>query len=354
MAACTEKPAQKLKGAFAGFGNIAVNGHLPAYRNEERITITAVADPMPEAAEGCRRLIPGARFYRDVPSMLASEELDFVDIATPPGTHADNIRMALEAGCHVLCEKPLVLSTTDYQEISQLKRAGDLVVYTVHNWRYASIFQKASELVSSGAAGRINRIIYTVIRTRPSISAGENSINDNWRLKPEMAGGGILVDHGWHAFYMVNEWMGSVPKKVECTLENRKYKDIPLEDTATVYLEYQDAHAEIFFTWAGDRRSNNVVIQGSKGTLTVDDDRLVIENGNKSEELVFPQPLSRGSHHPEWYGAVVADFMAEVEDPKLRGRNFHEAGWCQHIMEKCNESHRDESPKPLAHPDITG
>ena len=354
MTTCTDKPANKLKGAFAGFGNIAVNGHLPAYRNEDRITITAVADPMPQAAEECRQLIPGAMFFRDVPSMLEAAELDFVDIATPPGTHAENIMMALESGCHVLCEKPLVLNTTDYQEISQLKQSRDLVVYTVHNWRYASILQKASNLVSSGAAGRVKKIIYTVIRTRPSISAGENSIDDNWRLKPEMAGGGILADHGWHAFYMVNEWMGSAPQKVECTLENRKYKDIPLEDTATVYLEYQDAQAEIFFTWAGDKRSNNVVIQGSEGVLRVDDDRLVVENGGGREEFVFSQPLSQGSHHPDWYGAVVADFIAEVENPKLRGRNFHEAGWCQHIMEKCNESHRDKSSKELEHPDVTG
>ena len=339
-----------LKGAIIGFGNIAVNGHLPGYSRNSDTVITAVMDVMPQAAEKCLAIMPEAAFYSDMDKLLSMEEVDFVDIATPPGTHASNILKALDHGRHVLCEKPLVLKGSDYEAIASLSREKACVVHTVHNWQYAPIFKETDRLLASDAVGKVRKIEYTVIRTRPSIAAGETGVDDNWRIDPDMAGGGILVDHGWHAFYMINKWVGQNPLWVECSLENRKYTDIPLEDTAEALVGYENAEARLFFTWAGDDRSNRVRIQGEKGSILVDDDTIMLEAPQGSREIQFPEALSQGSHHPEWYGEVIENFVSEIRDPERAARNFIEAGWCQAMMETCGVSSTEGCRKTITPP----
>jgi len=339
-----------LKGAIIGFGNIAINGHLPGYSTNSDTVITAVMDVMPQAAEKCREILPQASFYNQIDRLFAEEDIDFVDIATPPGTHAANILKALEHGRHVLCEKPLVLKGSEYKKIASLSSEKGCVVHTVHNWRHAPIFKETDRLLASGAVGKVKKIEYTVIRTRPSIAAGETGVDDNWRIDPEMAGGGILVDHGWHAFYMINQWTGENPLWVECSLENRKYTDIPLEDTAEVLVGYDNAESRLFFTWAGDARSNRVMIQGESGSILVDDDVIRVETPQASRDIQFPEALSQGSHHPEWYGEVIQNFVSEIMDIERAGRNFLEAGWCQTMMETCALSSSEGVRKTLVPP----
>lgn len=329
------------RGAIIGFGHIATNGHLPAYRRHSRLNITAVADRLPSAARTCARELPRAIFYEDAARLLEKEKIDFIDIATPPSLHAGLICRGLAAGRHVLCEKPLVLQKSDLERIASLAKNTGKVIFTAHNWRYAPIFQEISRLIDEQAIGNVRQITYTVIRTQPSVTVGEGEVCTNWRLNPEIAGGGILVDHGWHAFYMLNQWAGSAPQQVACRLENRKYTDIAVEDTASITIDYRNLTAKLFFTWAGDRRQNHVAVDGSSGWLHVNDDTLQIENNAGRRQLNFTQALSGGSHHPDWYGRVLDDFLHEIETPALRGRNLEEAAWCLHLLDACRRSHKN-------------
>ncbi len=328
-----------LRGAIIGFGNIAVNGHLPAYRNHPHIEITAVMDALPATGELCRNVLPRSAFYSDADALLEKETVDFVDIATPPGTHAELICRALRRGAHVLCEKPLVLTTGELEAVARLAAETRKTVFTVHNWRHAPIFRQISELIARSAVGDVGRISYEVIRTRPSVTVEEGGAGTNWRLNPEIAGGGILVDHGWHAFYMVTQWAGGTPRWVHCRLENRKYNRIPVEDTASVEIGYPGVKARIFFTWAGSRRRNRVVIEGTHGTITADDDVIVLTRGEEKRRYAFPEALSQGSHHPEWYGFIMDEFVGEMQSGHVPGRNLEEAAWCLALLDACRKSH---------------
>ncbi len=123
-----------LKGGIIGFGNIAVNGHLPGWKEREGIRISAVMDVDASRQKECDRLLPDARFYNSVDEMLEREQFDFIDLATPPSTHAPILKKCLDKDIHVLCEKPLVLSTDDLKSVSRLAKQKDRVVFTVHNW----------------------------------------------------------------------------------------------------------------------------------------------------------------------------------------------------------------------------
>ncbi len=326
-----------VKGAIIGFGHIAANGHVPAYRADSRVDIKAVCDSHPDRKALKDRLLPGSRFYCSADKLLHKEDIDFVDVSTPPAAHGTYILQALASGRHVLCEKPLVLDTEDLLKIWKMMEEEARTVVTVHNWRYSPILQKVRDLVQEGVAGKIQNMEYRVIRTQPSVAV-EGETSENWRLNPAVAGGGILVDHGWHAFYLVNEWADKTPQRVKCRLENRKFNDIQVEDTADVLFEYEDIKARLFFTWAGQERSNSILIQGTLGEIRVMDDTILVENETGSSRISFAEGLSAGSHHADWYGAVLDEFIVEMKDPQAAGRNFHEAACCFNLLEHCKRS----------------
>ena len=102
-----------LNGAIIGFGNVATTAHMPLWKKDKRFNIKAVLEPDAQRADKARAMLPGIALYNDMDRMLKNEQLDFVDICSPPCTHKQYITEACCAGLHVLCEKPLVCSVAE-------------------------------------------------------------------------------------------------------------------------------------------------------------------------------------------------------------------------------------------------
>lgn len=333
-----------LKGAIIGLGNVAVHGHLPGWEGCERVRIVAAADALESRLVEARRRFPKAGLYAEVEALLASEPLDFLDICTPPGTHAPLTRLALDRGLHVLCEKPLVLSPDELRLVRRAQAESGRVLHTVHNWLYAPIILKATELIRAGRIGTVRRIHWQVLRREPSIAVGPvlsgptGLTTGNWRLDPTMAGGGILLDHGWHALYIILRWLDQDPSMIAATLEKRAHPEWPVEDTATVRLNFPEAVADIFLTWAASSRSNSAVIDGTSGTIRVDDDILLLTGETGEQRWKFEPPLSQGSHHPDWFSRVRDDFLREISGEAQDGKNLAEASLCAQLLHLAKES----------------
>ena len=77
-----------LRGAFIGFGNVAAKGHLPGWQSRNDVSILAATDAVAARREAFLAASPGGRCYDSVDELLSGETLDFVDICTPPGSHA--------------------------------------------------------------------------------------------------------------------------------------------------------------------------------------------------------------------------------------------------------------------------
>ena len=131
-----------LKGAFIGFGNVAANGHLPGWRARDDVRIVAATDAAASRREAFLAACPDGRWYETVDDLLAGEKLDFVDICAPPGSHAALIERALDAGLHVLSEKPLVTRVEDAKRIAKAAaRAGRVAAYGAQLARSADLPQ---------------------------------------------------------------------------------------------------------------------------------------------------------------------------------------------------------------------
>src|SRR5687768_12932080 len=100
-----------LNGAIIGFGEVARNGHWPAYAVNPDMKIVAVVDRTAERRELAARLSPGVATFATFDEVPASMPIDFVDICTPPALHPQPMLKALARGCHVLCEKPFLLDS---------------------------------------------------------------------------------------------------------------------------------------------------------------------------------------------------------------------------------------------------
>jgi predicted dehydrogenase len=225
----------------------------------------------------------------------------------------------LRAGLHVLCEKPLTLDPEAFAVIRTESEARGLAVYAVNNWAYSPQWARLLDVAGSGALGAIRHAEILVLRARPSVSA----LPGDWRKDPAVAGGGILVDHGWHNLYLMRRLLGAGAALHSSALA----PEGAVDEAATVLLSAPGSTGVLHLTWRAAERSNAALVVGERGTAELRDDVLVIRAGGTEETVRFPEKLSAGSAHPEWLAAMWPAFEAECAG-RGRGANLAEASFC--------------------------
>ena len=325
----TKRP-QRLRGAIVGFGNMAERGHLPGWLKERRISLEAVCEPTPQRRRRAKQLLPSVRIYRSPEELFARESLDFVDICTPPPSHAELMVDALRQGVHVLCEKPFVGTRKELQTVRRLSNRQKRIAFPVHNWKDAPVLAKAIDWVRKGLIGKVLHSEFHTLRFRPAVGLTP------WRSEKEASGGGwIFMDHGWHGIYLLLNFHADRPCTVSAWMSPSPSGQAQAEETAHLLLGFRDATASLFLTWKADRRYNSARIYGEKGVLVLDDDRVVLRPGKGATRVAtYRHPLSHGSHHPEWFGHVLDRCLRAVKDRRLATKELEEASLCLEITRK--------------------
>ena len=300
----------KLRGAISGFGEVAARAHLPGWRTRENINLTVVHDPVSERRHEAIRLIKNVRVYDDLGLMLDGEAPDFVDIASPPALHAEAARAALIAGAHVLVEKPLCLTLAEFDELTNLAREKERVLMCVHNWKHSPPHASARRAIESGRVGAIRSILIERLRTEP---AGAGGSGGRWR-KSSASGGGILIDHGWHVFYLMR-WLsgGDTPTAVSARLESAA--GIEVEDVADLRVSFASGCVgRAHLSWRAPARKTSALIEGEKGSIEIDGERVTLSNrAGGSADLSAPD-IADDSYHSAWFTGVAEDFERTVTE----------------------------------------
>jgi predicted dehydrogenase len=315
-----------LRGAIIGFGAVAANGHLPAYLKSREAKIVAVVDRTEERRKAAVKSLPEIATFATIEDLAANTEVDFVDICTPPALHGEPILEALARGWNVLCEKPLLLDLVELEKVRNLARESERAVVPVHNWKYAPIIRHATQVMHSGAIGPLREIEIETLRVEDC--AAVDPAHPNWRRDPAVAGGGVLMDHGWHAIYLARHWFGEDPVEVEATLHRAAPNGI--EDEATLKLRFPKGRATIFLTWRAEARRNTMRLQGERGQIAIDDDTLKIAG----EEVRFESALSAGSHHADWFETMLPDVIKSFRAPESARKSFEEAALCLSVIRR--------------------
>ncbi len=307
-----------------GFGKIAENGHLPALQSLAGVQVTAIADVSPERLDRARSLVQGVALYDDPLQLIFEGEVDAVDICTPPKSHVDLILAACERGLpDIVCEKPLVLSEDDYVQVARAKQRSSSRVVSVNNWVHSDLNRHVSEVLDEGMIGSVQSI---ELRTgRPDCALGDVGWMPRWRTDPAHAGGGIILDHGWHQLYLLLGWMRAPIESVSAMIRTADDRHHPVEDEARIDMSFPAAHGRIELSWTSKGRTNGGLIYGSRGSITIHDDRVVIENGRGRHALPFCGKLTESSYHPEWFEKMFRYNVLDKGRDEAE-RNFAEAG----------------------------
>ncbi len=226
---------------------------------------------------------------------------------------------ALARGWHVLCEKPFLLDAAVLEEVRA--RRGELAVMPVHNWKYAPVIRAAKQRLPE--LGPLRRVEIQTLRMEDAAAADSS----NWRRDPAIAGGGILLDHGWHSLYLAQHFFEAVPREISAQL----HRPAPgaAEDEAIVELEFAEGSARIELSWNASTRSNRLRFLGDAGEMLLADGVLQLAD----ETQIYPA-LSAGSHHPEWFAAMLPEVLAAFREPALAHASFEEAAACLSLVQR--------------------
>lgn len=157
-------------------------------------TLTAVADASPDGADAAARRLGAAWGAPSVEALVNSPDVDVVHICTPNHLHAAMARLALNAGKHVICEKPLATNRADAQELTSLARSSGLVAAVPFIYRYYPTVREARARVAAGRGGPIRLIHGSYLQDWLS-----QAQDTNWRVDPALGGASrTFADIGVH------------------------------------------------------------------------------------------------------------------------------------------------------------
>ncbi|MFO7956826.1 MAG: Gfo/Idh/MocA family oxidoreductase [Candidatus Brocadiia bacterium] len=218
---------EPLKVGVVGCGGFALFA-LQQFTQVPGVELVGMAGTFPEPAEAA-----SARF--DVPDfgtmeeMLTRADVDLVYVATPPFLHHPQAMQALEAGRHVICEKPFAMTLEQADEMIQAARERDLLVVANLMQRYNPLFEAVRRLIESKALGKPLHGYFENYAADESLPPG------HWFWDREKSGG-IFVEHGVHFFDLFEGWLGS-GKVVAAQRSLRPGADIEEEVQCTVRYE---------------------------------------------------------------------------------------------------------------------
>lgn len=200
--------------------------------------------------------LTGATLYADPATMLAAEALDLVSITTPPSAHAPNTIWALEAGVHVLVEKPMAPSLEECDAMIAAQQASGRLLGVVAQNRFRDDMVIVKEALDSGLVGSISHV-----QVNSAWSRSLPYYDLWWRGTWASEGGGCTLNHAIHHIDLTL-WLLGRPKAVTAVLANAQHDNAEVEDLSVAILSYDRALAEITSSVVHHGEEQAIVVQG--------------------------------------------------------------------------------------------
>ena len=269
---------QKVRFGIVGIGNMGT-AHCKSLL-EGKIAngvLAAICEPKQAKADAVLSLsgAENVKAFADYTEMLQSGLCDAVIVAVPPYDHQALVTQALDAGMHVICEKPAGVYTKQVKEMNAAASRSDKLFGMMFNQRSNCIYRKMQEMVSGGELGeikRINWIITNWYRSQNYFDLG------GWRATWRGEGGGVLFNQCPHQIDLLQWIVGMLPTKIQAHCHFGKWHDIEVEDDVTAYMEFPNGATGVFVTSTADAPgTNRFEITGTRGRLVCENGRLIFD-----------------------------------------------------------------------------
>jgi dTDP-4-amino-4,6-dideoxygalactose transaminase/predicted dehydrogenase len=299
--------------------------HAAALANHSRARLAAMTDVRLESARALSAEF-GGRVFASPEELVHSGEADAVVIATPHWQHAELSIAALQAGLHVLCEKPLAVTVADADSVLDAAGRSDRVFAMVYQTRLEPAYQYARRMLESGELGDIYRcqIVESAWRTAAYYRSSP------WRGTWKGEGGGVLLNQAPHVLDRY-AWLFGMPETVLARCDTNLHP-IEVEDTASAVLRHANgAHGYIHVSTAEAPSVSRTVVACDRGRLTIENGKIQLvtlqgsirERSERETGQMVEMPSSTRELSSHLVGAVgellreyYEDFAAAVADGK--------------------------------------
>ena len=282
----------------------------------------------------------GAEVYTEYHALLANPKVEVVDIILPHNLHYQVASDAIEAGKHILIEKPLTLSSESGSDLIRKARQCGIIFSVAENTRFVTAYQEVEKILNAGELGKI-------LSVRTLIAGTEiyRLVNDNtWKGKKEGSGGGVLMDAAPHTFYLLKWLFGGISSLQ--AFEEQLINQSEVEDNASVFGRLNNGslfHSQFSFTVQAPW-TERLEINGYDGSLIIDQISdpvgLIYKgtsdfNGRKLEIPFDPEYWKYNS-----IACEVAAFLKAVQNGGVPAVDPGDANYAVYAVEKAYESVR--------------
>ena len=286
--------AAKIRVGLVGYGHAGAVFHAPLIRAAARLELAAVATGREERVA---RDLPGVRRAAGPAELFTDPSIDLVVIATPNETHRALALAALDAGKHVVVDKPLANSAREAEELILRARARGRTLSAFQNRRWDGDFLTVKRLIDEGALGSVEHYESRFDRFRPEIKPG-------WREKAG-AGAGLLYDLGSHLIDQALVLFG-MPEAVDAEIVARR-PDAEVDDYFLVTLSYGARRAILGASMLAREAGPRFLVRGAAGSF--------VKRGLDPQEEALkagrvPEGANWGQDAPELYGTLTTSVGA--------------------------------------------
>ena len=305
----------KLKVGIVGCGRIAVVYRDAFKKCSDQIELRCAVDKVRDRAESFAADFGCASFGSF--ETLLQQELDVVHICTPHFLHADQVIHCLEAGFHVLTEKPMAITLRDAERMTAAARSTGKKLGVIFQNRYIEGVVAAKKMIQNGRLGKITGAWSHLTWWRPP-SYYECDWKGNW----EKEGGGVLIDQAIHSIDLVQYLVGSPVAWIHGHIDNRILETVEVEDVADAAIGFENGC--VYSLFACNYYTHNAPIQieimGEKGKINLKGFEVTVEMEGESDTSAMTPLTDVNIAGQGYWGAYHYQQIREFYDCVLQDR----------------------------------
>jgi len=252
-------PREKLRFAIVGAGAVT-QSYLEAFEHCPEARVVAVADCRLEAAQRVAERM-NCRCYDCADDMIREGGLDAAIVCTPPATHPDICLRLMQSKIHVLCEKPFSITSYDAQRMLDTAYRMGVKLTMASKYRYVDDIIRAKSMIASGLLGDL--VLFE------NNFSQRVAMGSRWNARPEISGGGVLIDNGAHSVDLMHYFLGKLTE-VRAT-EGIRCQGLAVEDTVLLFARsVSGVLCNVSLSWSIAARGDNFLdIYGTRGAISV-------------------------------------------------------------------------------------
>ncbi|MDQ0246399.1 putative dehydrogenase [Bacillus fengqiuensis] len=316
---------KKVRVGVIGCGSIAQHRHLPEHAMNENVELVAVCDINEERAKEVAEKY-GVKAYTSYEELVQSGEVDAVSVCTPNYLHAPVSIAALNAGVHVLCEKPMATSKEEAEAMIEAAEKSGKKLMIAHNQRFVKSHQKARQLIESGKIGKIYSFRTAFGHGGPEGWSVDGK--ESWFFKKEQAFIGAMGDLGVHKTDLLRYILGEEFVEVGAFVKTSAKDFGDVDDNAVCVLKTESGIiGTLAASWAyTGGEDNSTIIYGEKAIIRLEDDpnySMVVQYANGEVvkyELGKIQSNEEGGQKNSHVVEQFIDCVLNDKEPLINGQ----------------------------------